>query len=140
MLWRARLVYNEHNRKILANRFDLPETANWEDIFQIYQATRPLIRAKVYRPIARYSEIVVSARQKTPSRLDQHRIRKASEISDLPEPNTTTETRERIEQLHDAIVALQSLDDLDSPEVNEAVWQQMSGLQQRQDSLRENTC
>lgn len=41
-----------------------------------------------------------------------------------------------LEQLSDAILAMQSLDDLGSPEANQAAWKEMCALQERYEALK----
>jgi hypothetical protein len=58
-------------------------------------------------------------RNKMPTKLDQRRLRDGQAALCLKPPNTEAEIVAQINQLHDAIAAMQSLDDL-GPEANDA--------------------
>lgn len=125
-----RLVYDEHNRKILVARFELSETATREEIMQDYLSRRPKPSVKVYRGFG------VAIPRQAPSNLDKRRLGKGARASMLPDPTTREESEQQIEQLDEAIIALQSMDDLGTPEANQSAWQQMLDLQKRQNDLR----
>jgi len=57
--------------------------------------------------------------------------------SETPEPATPEEIRSQLEILSDGIRALQSLDDLGSPEANQRAWDQMVALQAKHARLEE---
>lgn len=60
-------------------------------------------------------------KSKIPSKVTQRRLRYRSEAMALKNPRTEREIIEQVDQLRDAIRAIQSLDDLGSVEANEAV-------------------
>jgi hypothetical protein len=126
----SRLIYDEHNRNILAARFELSETATWEEIMQDYLSRRPKPSVKVYHGFG------ITIPMQAPSNLDKRRLGKGARASMLPDPITREESEQQIKQLDEAIIALQSMDDLGTPEANQSAWQQMLDLQKRQDDLK----
>lgn len=71
-----------------------------------------------------------------PSRIDRRRLKDGEEASNLPEPTTEAQIREQLSILSDGIAALQSTDDLGSPEANQAAWDDMLALQAKYDRLK----
>jgi hypothetical protein len=72
-----------------------------------------------------------------PTRLDHHRLVKAAKALTLGEPATKKEAEAQLKEIHDAICALQSTDDLGSPEANEKVANDCIRLQTKYDRLKE---
>lgn len=54
--------------------------------------------------------------------VDKRRLEKGAAALALPEPTTEQELEDTIGVLHDAIAALQSLDDLGSDQANQQAW------------------
>jgi hypothetical protein len=71
------------------------------------------------------------------SALATRRLRDGARAARLPEPETPEEIRSQLEILSDGIRALQSLDDLGSPEANQRAWDQMVALQAKHARLEE---
>lgn len=70
-----------------------------------------------------------------PNQIDRRRLRDGAEALALPEPQTLEEMETQLQALWDGAVALQSTDDMGSPEANEAVWNDMLELQRRAQAL-----
>lgn len=73
-----------------------------------------------------------------PTKIDQRRLRDGEAASNLPKPFSIQEMRRQLVILHNAICAMQSLDDLGSVEANKKAWNDMLALSQRYDTLKEN--
>mgnify|MGYP001605590597 FL=1 len=69
------------------------------------------------------------------SREDRRRLRDGAEALVLSEPQTLEEMERTLQALWDGAVALQSTDDMGSPEANEQVWNDMLELQRRAQAL-----
>lgn len=69
------------------------------------------------------------------SQVDRRRLRDGAEALTLSEPKTLKEMEDQLQVLWDGAVALQSTDDMGSPEANEKVWNDMLELQQRAQAL-----
>lgn len=69
------------------------------------------------------------------SQVDRRRLRDGAEALALAEPKTLKEMETQLQALWDGAVALQSTDDMGSPEANEAVWNDMLELQRRAHAL-----
>lgn len=65
------------------------------------------------------------------SQVDRRRLKDGAEALALPEPQTIEEMEETLQALWDGAVALQSTDDMGSPEANERVWNDMLELQRK---------
>jgi hypothetical protein len=70
------------------------------------------------------------------SQVDRRRLRDGAEALSLPEPQTLHEMKEQLQALMDGAVALQSMEDLGSPEANERAWNDMMELQRRHEALK----
>lgn len=70
-----------------------------------------------------------------PNSVDRRRLRDGAGALALPEPKTLEEMKAQLQVLWDGAVALQSTDDLGSPEANEKTWNDMLELQQRAQTL-----
>jgi hypothetical protein len=73
------------------------------------------------------------------SKVDQRRLRdgaKAGAANADYKSMSDAELREAKDNLHDGIAALQSLDDLGSPEANNAAWQDMLALSKKHDLVK----
>ncbi len=70
-----------------------------------------------------------------PSQVDRRRLRDGAEALTLPEPQTLKEMERTLQALWDGAVALQSTDDMGSPEANQQVWNDMLELQKRAQTL-----
>lgn len=68
---------------------------------------------------------------------DFFRLKKGATALALPEPTTLKAMRERLPILHEAICAMQSLDDLGSEEANRQAHADEEELQRRQRILEE---
>lgn len=70
-----------------------------------------------------------------PSKVDQRRLRDGAAGMALPIDDlkklSVVELRQRRTELYDAAVAMQSLDDLGSPEANQRAWDEMVELDRR---------
>lgn len=71
-----------------------------------------------------------------PSQVDRRRLRDGAEALALPEPKNLKEMEAQLQALWGGAVALQSTDDMGSPEANEAVWNDMLELQRRAEALQ----
>lgn len=73
------------------------------------------------------------------STVDRRRLRDGAEAltRDQDAPKTVEEMEAQLQALWDGAVALQSLDDLGSPEANEKAWNDMMELQRRAQALEE---
>jgi hypothetical protein len=71
-----------------------------------------------------------------PTPVDRRRLRDGAEALALPEPRTLDEMKAQLQALMDGAVALQSTDDMGSPEANERVWKDMMELQRRHEALK----
>lgn len=79
-----------------------------------------------------------SARRSAPTPLDAARMAEAQSIAvALGEPMTREEARHAADELRDAITALQSLDDLGSPEANQEAWDRMMDLERKLATIKE---
>lgn len=67
---------------------------------------------------------------------DKRRLADGDRAKGLAKPKTTKEIQQQLEILSDGIRALQSLDDLGSPEANQRAWDDMLELQRRSDALK----
>lgn len=67
---------------------------------------------------------------------DRIRLDKGEAAQNLTEPSNKKEIQAQLEQLHWAIAAMQSLDDLGSVEANKAAWNDMCKLSARYEELR----
>lgn len=77
-----------------------------------------------------------SMRMNRPTRRDERRLRDGATAAALPaDPQTAEEIRSQLVTLHDGICALQSTDDLGSPEANQRTWDDMLALQERHKAL-----
>lgn len=72
-----------------------------------------------------------------PTTIDERRLRDGAAATALPVPSSRESALAQIETLDDAICALQSLDDLGSPEANARADEEMLLLQKRRDALRQ---
>ena len=72
-----------------------------------------------------------------PTAIDERRLRDGAAAFALPVPSSRESVLAQIESLGDAIRALQSLDDLGSPEANKRADDEMLLLQKRRDALRQ---
>lgn len=65
------------------------------------------------------------------SQVDQRRLGDGAKALALPELDTTDKMQlsARLYELHDAIAAMQSLDDLGSSEANQQAWEDMQKLE-----------
>lgn len=63
--------------------------------------------------------------------VDKRRLEKGAAAFALPEPTTEQELKDTIGVLHDAIAALQSLDDLGSDQANQQAWDDQLLLYQK---------
>ncbi len=72
-----------------------------------------------------------------PTKLDQRRLRDGEKAASLEEPTTVEEIKQQLEVICDGARALQSLDDLGSPEANQDAWDQMLALEARANVLRD---
>jgi len=70
-----------------------------------------------------------------PSQVDRRRLRDGAEALSLSEPQTLKEMERTLQALWDGAVALQSTDDMGSPEANQQVWNDMLELQRRAEAL-----
>lgn len=70
-----------------------------------------------------------------PTERDKRRLTEGAAAKRLRDPNGPTELQEQLAQLTDAIAAMQSLDDLGSPELNDSAWADMVWLQRRREAL-----
>lgn len=70
-----------------------------------------------------------------PNQVDRRRLRDGAESLALPEPQTIEEMERTLQALWQGAVALQSTDDMGSPEANESVWNDMLELQRRAQAL-----
>ena len=70
-----------------------------------------------------------------PGRVDRRRLRDGAEALALPEPKTLKEMETQLQALWDGAVALQSTDDMGSPEANKQVYDDMLELQRRAQAL-----
>jgi len=68
-------------------------------------------------------------------KVDQRRLNDGAAAMALGKANTEAEIKSQIEQLHDAIAAMQSLDDLGSPEANDAAMKDHDALLNKLESL-----
>lgn len=71
-----------------------------------------------------------------PSKIDARRLRDGASAASLPEPKTVEEIQAQLEVLGDGIAAMQSLDDLGSPEANQQAWDDMCALSKRYEELK----
>lgn len=69
------------------------------------------------------------------SQVDRRRLKDGAEAMALSEPQTLEEMERTLQALWQGAVALQSTDDMGSPEANEAVWNDMLELQRRAQAL-----
>ena len=69
------------------------------------------------------------------SQIDRRRLRDGAEAFALSEPQTLEEMEKTLQALWQGAVALQSTDDMGSPEANESVWNDMLELQRRAEAL-----
>ncbi len=70
------------------------------------------------------------------TRLDSIRLQKGYAAAGLGEPANQAEAKVIYDELIDGVIALQSLDDLGSPEANQAAWDGMIALQQWMELIR----
>ena len=72
-----------------------------------------------------------------PTKVDQRRLADGAEAlrQSRRDPQTIEQAREIYESLSDGIRALQSMDDLGSPEANEAAWDDMLYLEKERRTL-----
>ena len=70
-----------------------------------------------------------------PNPIDQRRLNDGIKAMALSEPKTLKEMRVQLLVVFDGMLALQSLDDLGSPEANQKAWDDMIELQRRYDTL-----
>jgi len=63
------------------------------------------------------------------SSIDQRRLNGGARAMALEEPRTLREIEEQISAIYAGAVALQSMDDLGSPEANQRAWDDMLELQ-----------
>lgn len=68
--------------------------------------------------------------------MNERKMREGREAQDLNEPQTAEEARKVLDQLYSAVVAMQSLDDLGSPEANAEAWDNMCALNQRYERIK----
>jgi hypothetical protein len=71
-----------------------------------------------------------------PTERDRYRLEKGQKAMNLEHPQTITDAKIQLMDLADAICALQSMDDLGSPEANDAAWNDMLVLQERYNELK----
>lgn len=71
------------------------------------------------------------------SRIDQRRLNDGASAGALSEPQTLAEAKAKLERLGDAVAAMQSLDDLGSPEANKAAMADADALMRRYLDLRQ---
>ena len=71
-----------------------------------------------------------------PSPIDRRRLRDGAEALALPGPKTLEEMEIQLQALWDGAVALQSTDDLGSPEANRKTFNDMLELQRRAEALQ----
>lgn len=69
------------------------------------------------------------------TKLDQRRLADGKRTLELPDPISVAELEHQIEQIGNAVRALQSLDDL-GPEANTRAWQYLQELTKRASGLR----
>ncbi len=67
---------------------------------------------------------------------DQQRLQKGADAKLLPEPKTEAEARRVIVELTDAVLAMQSLDDLGSFQANQKAWGDLCDLEHRLETLK----
>lgn len=72
-----------------------------------------------------------------PTAIDQRRLRNGAEAAALPEVSALEQKKRQLWHLHDGVCALQSLNDLGSPEENQRAWDDMCALQKRYDKLKD---
>ena len=71
-----------------------------------------------------------------PHPTDQRRLNDGARAMALSEPKNLKEMEEQLRVIYDGALALQSMDDLGSPEANQRAWDDMIELQRRGDALR----
>ena len=71
-----------------------------------------------------------------PNSTDQRRLNDGARAKALSEPKNLKEMKEQLSIIFDGMLALQSLDDLGSPEANQQAWDDMTELQIRYDALK----
>ena len=71
-----------------------------------------------------------------PNKNDRRRLADGAKARALPEPKTLKEMQEQVGTIFDGMLALQSTDDLGSPEANNQAWADMIELQKRYDTLK----
>jgi hypothetical protein len=75
-----------------------------------------------------------------PTKIDQRRLRDGAAGLALPTDDlgtlSVTALKQRYSQLHDAGVAMQSLDDLGTVEANQRAWDDMTELFRRFDAVK----
>jgi len=67
--------------------------------------------------------------------VDQRRLRDGARALNLSKPRTRKEMKAALQVLWDGAVALQSVDDLGSPEANQQAWDDMLALQRKAQAL-----
>jgi hypothetical protein len=72
-----------------------------------------------------------------PTTIDERRLRDGAAAKKLSEPVSEAEIRQQLQQLHRAICAMQSLDDLGSDEANQRAWDDMMELEGKYKRLSE---
>lgn len=70
-----------------------------------------------------------------PSQFDRRRLNDGARAMGLNQPKTLAEMEEQLRVIGDGALAMQSLDDLGSPEANKKAWDDMIELQARYDAL-----
>lgn len=71
-----------------------------------------------------------------PSKVDARRLRDGAAAAAAPDAKDKDGLKAQLDEMCDAITALQSLDDLGSEEANQAAWDQMISLQKRYERLK----
>ena len=71
-----------------------------------------------------------------PNPTDRRRLNDGARAMSLPEPKNLKEMEEQLGVIEDGALALQSMDDLGSPEANDKAWNDMLKLQKRAEALR----
>ena len=72
-----------------------------------------------------------------PTLIDKRRLSEGKEANILELADTPQELRKQIRNLGEAILAMQSLDDLGSIEANDSAWDMMIGLQNKRNRAKE---
>jgi len=72
-----------------------------------------------------------------PTLIDKRRLSEGNEANILELADTPQELGKQIRNLGEAILAMQSLDDLASIEANDSAWDMMIGLQNKRNRAKE---